>query len=321
MLSQLAERLISGRELTYNEALALGELEDDRLNELFLAALKVTRHFHGNSVDICSIMNAKSGRCSEDCAFCAQSGRYRTNVPVYPLLSKEEVLERALEMESGGAHRFSLVTSGRGILAGDFEKVLNIYKTLRNKTGLGLCASLGIIDYDKALRLKEAGVTMYHHNIETSCSYYPQICTTHSFRERVETIRSAKDAGLKICSGGIIGLGEEWEHRVEMAFQLKELQAVSVPVNILTPIEGTPLWGNTVPPPLEILKAAAMFRLVLPGAAIRLAGGREAALRDLQSAAFLAGVNGLMVGNYLTTGGRKIENDLQMIRDLGLAAT
>ena len=209
MLNQLAERLISGRELTYNEALALGELEGDRLNELFLAALKVTRHFHGNRVDICSIMNAKSGRCSEDCAFCAQSGRYRTNVPVYPLLSKEEVLERALEMEAMGTKRFSLVTSGKGILTGDFEKVLNIFKTLRNKTSLSLCASLGIINYDKALRLKEAGVTTYHHNIETSCSYYPIICTTHSFQERMETIHSAKDAGLIICSGGIIGLGEK----------------------------------------------------------------------------------------------------------------
>ncbi len=321
MFEQLAERLISGRELTCDEALALGELKDERLNELFLAALRVTRHFHGNRVDICSIMNAKSGRCSEDCAFCAQSGRYRTGAPVYPLLSKEEVLERALEMECRGARRFSLVTSGREISAGDFEKLLDIYETLRKKTSLSLCASLGIIDFDKALRLKEAGVTMYHHNIETSCSYYPKICTTHSFRERVETIRSAKNAGLMLCSGGIIGLGEEWKHRVEMAFNLKELRAVSIPLNIFIPIEGTPLWGSPVPAPLEILKVAAMFRLVLPGAAIRLAGGREAALRDLQSAAFLAGVNGLMAGNYLTTGGRKMEDDLQMIKDLGLVVT
>lgn len=318
MFDELVTRIQSGGEITFDEALALGEFDGGRLNELFLAALQVTRHFHGNRVDLCSIINAKSGRCSEDCAFCAQSGHYRTGAPVYPLLSKEEVLERACEMEQKGARRFALVTSGRGIPDGDFEKVLDIYETLREKTGLCLCASLGIIDYDKALRLKEAGVTMYHHNLETSRSYYPEICTTHSFEERVETIHAAKAAGLGICSGGIIGLGENWRHRVEMAFQLKELGAVSVPVNILTPIEGTPLWGKPVPLPLEVLKTAAMFRLALPGALVRLCGGREAALRDLQSLALLAGVNGLMVGNYLTTGGRRVEDDLQMVKDLGL---
>ncbi|MHB1043789.1 MAG: biotin synthase BioB, partial [Eubacteriales bacterium] len=306
MFNELVDRIISGGEITCEEALALGEVEGDRLNGLFLSALRVTRHLHGVHVDLCSIINAKSGRCSEDCIFCAQSGRYRTGAPAYPLLSKEEVLERAREIESKGARRFSLVTSGRGIPGGDFVKVLAIYETLGEKTGLSLCASLGIIGYAKAMRLKEAGVTMYHHNIETSRSYYPRICTTHSFEERVEAILAAKGAGLSVCSGGIIGLGEKWEHRVEMAFQLKELQVVSVPVNILTPIEGTPLWGSPVPAPLDILKTAAMFRLVLPGAVIRLAGGREYGLRDLQSAALLAGVNGLMVGNYLTTGGRGV---------------
>ncbi len=320
MFNELVERIMSGGKISWEEAMALGETEGDRLNELFLAALKATRHYHSNEVDLCSIINAKSGRCTEDCAFCAQSGHHRTGVSTYPLLPKEEILERAREMESKGARRFSLVTSGRGVLDGDLEKVLDIYETLREKTTLRLCASLGIIDYNQALRLKEVGVAMYHHNIETSRSYYPEICTTHSFGERVETIYSARDAGLGVCSGGIIGLGENWEHRVEMAFQLKELRVMSVPINILTPIEGTPLWGKPVPAPLETLKTAAMFRLVLPCAVIRLAGGREAALRDLQSAALLAGVNGLMVGNYLTTGGREVEDDLQMLRDLGLAA-
>lgn len=318
MFNELVERIKSGGEITREEALVFNELEGDRLNEFFLSALKVTRYFHHNRVDLCSIINAKSGRCSEDCAFCAQSGHYRTGVSTYPLLPKEEILERAREMESRGARRFSLVTSGRGILDGDLEKILDIYETLREKTALSLCASLGIINYNQAMRLKEVGVTMYHHNIETSRSYYPEICTTHSFGERLETIYSAKEAGLDICSGGIIGLGENWENRVEMAFQLRELQVLSVPINILAPIEGTPLWGKPVPAPLEILKTAAMFRLILPCAVIRLAGGREAALRDLQSAALLAGVNGLMVGNYLTTGGRRVEDDLLMIEDLGL---
>lgn len=318
LIDRLTRRIEKGGEVAPEEALDLGRLEGESLWELLGAARRLTRRFHGDRVDLCSIINAKSGRCSEDCAFCAQSGHYSTGVTVYPLLSKEDILRRALEMEKAGARRFSLVTSGRGVLEGDFNRILDIYETLREKTGLTLCASLGLLDYAQALRLKEAGVSMYHHNLETSGSYYRHICTTHSFEERVGTIRSVRASGLAICSGGILGLGESWDHRVEMAFQLKELQVGSIPLNILTPIAGTPLWGRPVPPPMDILKTAAMFRLVLPGSVIRLAGGREAALRDLQSMALLSGVNGLMVGNYLTTGGRGVADDLQMLKDLGL---
>lgn len=316
MFDELVEKIKSGEEVTFDEALAMGELTGEGVNELFLAALRVTRHLHGNRVDLCSIMNVKSGRCSEDCTFCAQSGHYHTDVHTYPLLPEEEILERAYRMESEGAHRFSLVTSGKGIRERDFEQILAIFEALRGKTGLKLCASLGIVDYNQALCLKKAGVTRYHHNIETSLSFYPEICTTHSFGERVETIHTVRQAGLDVCSGGIIGLGEQWRHRVEMAFQLKALRAVSVPINIISPIKGTPLWGNPVPAPLEILKTLAMFRLVLPGVTLRLAGGRETALRDLQSTALLAGANGLMVGNYLTTSGRSMSDDLQMLQDL-----
>jgi len=316
MFDELVERIKSGGEITFDEALALGEIHGEQLNELFLAAFLVTRSLHGNRVDLCSIMNVKSGRCSEDCVFCAQSGHYRTDIHIYPLLAKEDILEQAYRMESKGACRFSLVTSGKSVSDSDFEKIIAAYETLRENTSLKLCASLGIINYDKALYLKKAGVTMYHHNIETSRSFYPEICSTHSFDERVETIHAVKEAGLDICTGGIIGLGEGWQQRVEMAFQLKELSPVSVPVNILNPIKGTPLWGSSVPAPLEILKTLAMFRLVLPGVILRLAGGREAALRDLQSTALLSGINGLMVGDYLTTSGRSVEDDLQMLQDL-----
>lgn len=319
MFDELVEKIKSGGEMTRDEALVMGELTGERLNELFLAALRVTRHLHGNRVDLCSIMNVKSGRCSEDCTFCAQSGHYRTDVHIYPLLPQEDILERAYRMESEGTHRFSLVTSGKGIRDRDFEQILAIFEALGEKTSLKLCASLGIIDHEQALSLKEAGVTRYHHNIETSRSFYPRICTTHSFTARVETIQSVVEAGLEICAGGIIGLGESWQQRVEMAFELKELRVVSVPVNILNPIKGTPLWGSPVPAPLEILKTLAMFRLILPGVALRLAGGREAALRDLQSTALLAGVNGLMVGDYLTTSGRSVSDDLRMLQDLGCA--
>jgi len=316
MFSELVDRIKSGGEINFDEAMDLDRLKGEQLYELFLAALRVTRHFHGNRVDLCSIINAKSGRCSEDCIFCAQSGHYRTGVSVYPLLSKEEILKQAYKMEAEGARRFSLVTSGKGISDSDFEKILVIFQSLREKISLNLCASLGIINYDQAVLLRKNGVTRYHHNIETSQSFYTKICTTHSYYERVETILAAGKAGLDICAGGIIGLGESWRQRVEMAFELKKLRVVSVPVNILTPIKGTPLWGSHVPAPLEVLQTLAMFRLVLPGAVIRLAGGREAALRDLQSTALLAGVNGLMVGNYLTTSGRKVNDDLQMLKDL-----
>lgn len=318
MFSYLLNQILSGDEITFDQALTLGKLDDGQLNELFLTALRITRHYHGNRVDLCSIINAKSGSCSENCAFCAQSVHHHTNISTYPILSKEMVLEKAYEMESKGARRFSLVTSGKGIQGEDFEKVIEIYKALRERTGLSLCASLGIIDYTKALRLKEAGVTMYHHNIETSRSFYSEICTTHTFEDRLETIRSASNAGLGICSGGIVGLGENWEQRVEMAFQLKELGIVSLPVNILSPISGTPLWGKPVPEPMEVLKTAAMFRMVLPEAIIRLCGGRGPALRSLQPLAFTAGINGMLVGNYLTTTGREVEDDVQMLKDLKL---
>lgn len=318
MFNQLADKITAGKEITFEQALALTGLEGDLLYGLFLAALRITRYFHANKVDLCSIINAKSGRCSEDCAFCAQSGYYQTGIQVHPLLSEKDVLKRALEMESKGVRRFSLVTSGKGITDGDFRKVLHIYKTLSEKTGLRLCASLGILDRDRATRLKEAGVTRYHHNIETSRSYFSKICTTHTFKERVETIRSAKAAGLEICSGGIIGLGENWNQRIEMAFQLKELGVLSIPVNILTPIKGTPLWGQSVPAPMEILKTIALYRLILPEAVIRLGGGRGPALRDLQCAAFTAGANGLLTGDYLTTAGREVPGDRQMLEDLEL---
>lgn len=316
MFDALVERIKSGGEVTFNEALALGELTGEQLHELFLAALLVTRHRHGRRVDLCSIMNVKSGRCTEDCIFCAQSGRYHTEVNEYPLLSEKEILEQALSMEAAGTRRFSLVTSGKGIAGRDFENILAIFRTLKEKTNLHLCASLGLINQAQAMRLKAAGVARYHHNLETCRSFYPQICATHSFQARVKTIRAVAEAGLDICAGGIIGLGESWRQRVEIAFELKALRVASVPLNILTPIKGTPLWGSPVPKPLEVLQTLAMFRLVLPGAVIRLAGGREAALRDLQAVALLAGANGLMVGNYLTTGGRSARDDLRLLSDL-----
>ncbi|NLJ75940.1 MAG: biotin synthase BioB [Peptococcaceae bacterium] len=316
MYSELLGQILAGNEVPIEQALSWGELDDSQLNELFLAALQVTRYFHGNQVDLCAIFNAKSGLCSEDCAFCAQSVCHHSNIPVSPIPAKEMVLEKAYEAESNGVRRFSLVTSGRGIEEEDFEKILEIYEALKERTQLSLCASLGIIGHTKARSLYEVGVTMYHHNIETSRSFFPKICTTHNYDDRLKTIHTARKAGLNICSGGIIGLGETWAQRVEMAFQLKDLGVMSSAINILTPIVGTPLQKKPILEPMEVLKTVAMFRVVLPGSVIRLCGGRGPALRSLQPMAFTAGVNGMLVGNYLTTTGREVGEDIQMLRDL-----
>ena len=227
------------------------------------------------------------------------------------------ILERARQMEASGVKSYSLVTAGRGVTGKDFEKILEIYTTLQSQTSLKLCASLGILNEEQLKRLKDLGVTTYHHNLETSRSFYRQICTTHSYEERLATIKAAQKAGLSVCSGGIIGVGETWRDRVEMAFELKELGIDSVPVNILHPIPGTPLEKQ---PPLsreEILKTLAVFRLILPRVMLRLAGGREYALGDCLPTALQSGVNALLVGSYLTTSGQTIEKDRELAAGLG----
>lgn len=319
MLSQLTEKILAGNEISFAEALSLTGLPADQTYELIHTAWRITRRLSLPGVELCSIINAKSGHCSEDCRFCAQSGRYRTDINTYPLLAESRVLESAREMESLGVKRFSLVISGRGPSRSDFSKVLKILRAIKRETGLTLCASLGIIDQEQAEQLAEAGVATYHHNLETSRSHFPSICTTHSYQERIDTIRAARSAGLEICCGGILFMGESWKDRVEFAFELKELQVDSVPLNILNPIKGTPLENLEPANPLDVLKAIAIFRIIMPRTRLRLAGGREPALRDLQPLAVPAGINGLMVGNYLTTSGRSIADDIQMLSDLGVS--
>jgi len=233
-------------------------------------------------------------------------------------LDEASIIERALQMETEGAKRYALVTSGRGISEEDFVKTLGIYRRLARETNLKLCASLGIISKDMARRLKETGVTTYHHNLETSESYFPHICTTHSYQDRINTINVCQAAGLDICSGGIISLGETMDQRLEMAFALRELRVQSIPINILSPIVGTPLEHQRVLPPLEILQTIAIYRFILPEARLRFAGGREKSLRDLQAMGYLAGINATLVGSYLTTSGRTVAEDIQMVLDMGL---
>ena len=221
-------------------------------------------------------------------------------------------------MEAEGAKRYALVTSGRGISEEDFVKALDIYRSLTKETNLKLCASLGIINEDMARRLREAGVTRYHHNLETSESYFPHICTTHSYQDRVNTIKACQASDLEVCSGGIISLGETMGQRLEMAFTLRDLKVKSVPINILNPIAGTALENQSMLSPLEILQTIAIYRFILPEARLRFAGGRETALRNLQAMGYLAGINATLVGSYLTTSGRTVAEDIQMILDMGL---
>lgn len=320
LINGVAERILNGGLITCEEALAISDIEDDDINtleQLFAGANRIRQNFSGNKVDLCTIMNAKSGKCSEDCKFCAQSAHYHTGVQEYGLIDANEILLRAKEMERSGAQRFSLVTSGRGLEGKAFDKIVEIYRMLREKTNLKLCASHGIITFDLALKLKEAGVSMYHHNVETSRDFYGEICTTHSYTERLETIKNVMKAGIEICCGGIIGLGESREDRVKMAFEIRDLGIKSIPINVLSPIKGTPLEGQGIIVPFEILKTMALYRYIIPDSYIRYAGGRLA-LKDKQNIGFRAGVNAALVGNYLTTVGNNIEEDKKMIRCEGL---
>jgi biotin synthase len=315
MLGELTAKVLNGESIGFAEAMQLMELADTQ--ELFESANRIREHFTGNRVDLCSIMNAKSGRCSENCKFCAQSGHYRTGVVEYPLVGVAEALQTAQMNERAGVHRFSLVTSGKVLEGPEFEQVIAIYAALKEKTSLYLCASLGCISYEQALRLKEAGVEMYHHNLETSRNFYPRICDTHTYDDRIRTIHNVKRAGLEVCCGGIIGLGEPPEERFRMALAIRELGVKSIPVNILNPIPGTPLEGTQRLEPVAILKTIAIFRFLLPDSMIRYAGGR-AILGELQRTGLMAGVNAALVGDFLTTVGNKISDDLKMIEEAGL---
>lgn len=317
-IKDLEIRILSGEYINFQEAMALTELKNnEEIEQLCLSANNIRKTFCGNKVDLCSIMNAKSGRCSEDCKFCAQSVHYNTNAEIYGLVSKEAALKVAKENESEGVNRFSLVTSGRGITSSDFEKVLDIYEKLNRELKMKLCASLGILEYDKLLKLKERGITMYHHNLETSREFYKEICTTHSYEERIDTIKATQKAGIPVCSGGIIGLGESWVDRINLAFQLKELKIMSIPVNVLNPVKGTPLEDSKNLSQENILKTIAIFRFINPKALIRLAGGRNL-IRDLGKECFNSGANATITGNYLTTSGNKICDDKKMISELKL---
>jgi biotin synthase len=317
-ISTVVERIIQGGSLTTEEAVALAEVEGTAVFDLFRGATRIKEHFVGAEVHLCSIINAKSGRCAEDCAFCAQSAHHSTDAPVYPLVQEDRLLESARAAESSGSACFGIITSGTTVNGAELEQILAALRRIRQETTILPSCSLGIINEETARQLKDAGMDTYHHNLETAESFFPSICTTHPYQDDVDTVRAVKKAGLKICSGGIFGLGESAAQRVEMAFTLKELDVDSVPINFLNPIEGTRLEGASNISAMECLKTVAIYRMILPDKRITVCGGREKNLGDLQSWIFFAGANGTMIGNYLTTMGRNVEVDLKMFSDLGL---
>ena len=322
MIIEYAEKVLKGGEITREEAVELINVPDQDTMLLLAMADRIRQRFNGDEVDVCAIVNARSGRCPENCKFCAQSAHYHTGVTEYPLLSVDELVAAAKKAKAAGAVRFSIVTSGRGqSKADDFENILQALTRIKKEVGIEICTSLGILTPEQATKLKEVGVTRYHANIETAPSHFPDICSTHSYEDKMSTIQAAKDAGIRVCSGGILGLNETPEQRVEMAFELKRLNIDSIPLNLLNQIEGTPFENNKSLTALEILRAFAVFRFILPKALIRTAGGREVNLRDLQALALNGGMNGIMVGGYLTTGGRRPEDDKTMLKDLGRPLT
>ncbi len=317
-LKEITDRIKGGGGITKPEARGLLNISREDLLYLFQAADSIRRFFKGDKIFICSIVNAKSGNCSEDCVFCSQSSRHRTSIDKYPLLSVEELLEKAEAAYNNNSRCVGLVTSGGALNDSEFSRILDAVKILKGKEKV-VCASLGFLSKDRAAALKKAGVSRYNHNLETAPSHFPSICTTHNFEDRLKTISFLKSSGIEVCSGGIWGLGESPLERIELAFILRELEVDSLPVNILNPIPGTAIYGKyLLLMPLEILKTIAVYRLIVPQAELKICGGREVNLRSLQPLMFLAGANGFIAGNYLTTSGQEINKDYEMLEDLEL---
>ena len=319
MIQKMADKVLAGGTIEAGDAVMLSGVTGTDRYLLFAEAARIRDHFVGTSVFLCSIINAKSGRCAENCAFCAQSAHHDTGVEVYPLVDVDEIVRCAALAEENGAGCYGIVTSGTSInKAEELDRVCQAVSRIKTETGIFPSCSLGIMDQNTALRLKNAGMETYHHNLETARSFFPQICTTHDYEDDVATIRAAKAVGLKVCCGGIFGLGESFAQRIEMALTLRELDVDSIPLNFLNPVAGTRLENADNLTPLECLTIIAVYRFLLPDKRLSVCGGREKNLRELQSWMFLAGANGTMTGNYLTTPGRPPELDRQMLKDLEL---
>jgi len=317
-MERCEEKALSLEPVTPEEALELINLPSDRIMPLMAASDRIRRFYKGNTVSLCSIVNARSGACEQDCAFCSQSVFNESDVPEYRLMENDGIINAAEEASKNGARKFGIVISGKGPEKDDLKKICAYIKQLAAKVEVYRCASLGVITQGEAEALKDAGLQEFHHNLETARSFYKNVCSTRSYDENVASIVAAKNAGLRVCSGGIFGMGETNRQRIELAEELRLLGVDSIPLNFLNPVKGTKLENIKPLRPLEILKIIAVYRFFFPDKDIKVAGGREVNLRDLQSFIFFAGANSTMLGNYLTTKGRTAEDDLKMIADLEL---
>jgi biotin synthase len=313
---ELADRVLASDTLSADEALAVLECPDEELLDLLAAVYRVRRRWFGNRVQLYFLMNAKSGLCPEDCGYCSQSKVSEAEIPRYNLLSRDKLLDGARVAAARKARTYCIVISARGPNDREMRAVTSIVPEIKQRHNLKICACLGLLTPDQARQLKECGVDRVNHNLNTSDAYYGEICTTHTFADRLATLRAVRDAGMEMCSGGIIGMGERRQDVVELAMTLRDLGVQSIPVNFLNPIDGTPLAGRNDLNPRYCLKVLAMFRLVNPDREIRIAGGRELHLGSLQALGLYA-ANSIFVGDYLTTPGQAPEADFQMIRDLG----
>lgn len=313
-LQLLADEIIDGRRLMREDVLE--EFIDCSLEELCEGANRIRKYFCGDKVDLCTIINGKSGRCEEDCKYCAQSCHNKTGISEYEFLATDTILEEALSNERDGVDRFAIVTAGRGLDANDFDKAIEAYETMAKRCKLDLCASHGFLTKEQFHRLHMAGVTSYHENIETSRRYFPLICTTHTYDEKIESIKLAKEEGFCVCSGGIIGMGEAWEDRLDMAISLAELDIESIPINVFMPIQGTPLEHLRILTEEEILRTIAFFRFINPEANIRLAAGRTL-MQNNGEKAFKSGASATITGNMLTTSGSTVQGDKELLTCMG----
>lgn len=317
-IQRVADRVLNGGTITFEEASSFIELETwPEVLELAAQATRIRERFTGNEVDLCALVNAKAGLCSEDCGFCSQSAHSDTGISTYPLMDPDQIVRRALDAKAFGAKRFCIVTATRGLSDKDLPTVCEAVRRVKEETGLEPECSLGFVTDEQLEQLKAAGMTRYNHNLETAESNFSNVCTTHSYQDRLNTLRMLRKHGLEICSGGILGLGESRKERLDLAFALTELDVECAPINVLNPRPGTPVESSAPPDPQEVIKTIAVFRFILPRARLELGGGREVNLRDFQAMAFLAGANSLIIGGYLTTHGRQPAQDMQLLKDLG----
>lgn len=314
LILQLADEIIAGRRLGREDDLSL--LLSAEIDDLCTGANTIRNILCGNKADLCTIINGRSGSCSENCKFCAQSSHYNTNIEEYPFLDIEEIMADARRNEAAGIHRYSIVTAGRSMKGKDFEKALAAYRHLHENSNMKLCASHGFQTTDDFQKLKDAGVVRYHCNLETSRRYFPSICTSHTYEQKIENIRRAQKVGLEVCSGGIIGMGESWDDRIDMAISLSELGIESIPLNILRPIPGTPFEHLDPVSAEDVLRTIAIFRYINPTAWVRIAAGRGQ-FPDGGSKLFLSGANSAITGDMLTTTGTNIISDVEMFKELG----